>query len=144
MSCGKYTFTIKQGETFYRRIGYKDPYGLPVDLTDYRGLLQIRPNKGSSTIYATLSSSLAPDGTGLNFTPSSQSFSGSTVTTYILPPSSGSIGLTITGYSSSLFSFDTAEGDLFIYSGSGVSTFTDHVAEFKFKLIKSTTINTFV
>ena len=132
MSCGRTTFIINQGETFYRRIVYKDSSGLPIDLTDYHGRLQIRPGAGSSTLYATLSSSIAPDNTGLNFSPKSGSV--------VLPPSSGSIGITISAYSSSLFSFTEAVGDLFIYSGSGATMFSDKILDIKVKLNKSITL----
>lgn len=142
MSCARYTFIINQGETFYRRIVYKDSNGLPVDLTDYSGRLQLRPAAGSSTIYLTLSSSIGSDGSGLNFTPASQSISGTTVTTYTLPTTSGSIGITISAYSSSLLTFTEAVGDLFIYSGSGDTEYRDRVMEIKAKVSKSATSRT--
>lgn len=131
MACGRTTFILKQGETFYRRIVYLDSNNLPVDLTDYHGRLQMRPSAGSTTIYASLSSSLDADGTGLNFTPTSASV--------VLPKSSGSIGMTISAASASAFSFTEAVGDLFVYSGSGASIYSDHVLEIKFKLNKTTT-----
>ena len=73
----------------------------------------IRSNYADNTptTYATLSSSLASDGTGLNF-------SGSNGTT---PLTSGSIGIIISAASSSAFTFDTARYDLEIYSGNTVT-----------------------
>jgi hypothetical protein len=113
MAAGKYTFTIEQGSTVNFEIQYKDSTGTPVDLTGYHGKMMIRSNYADNTptTYATLSSSLAPDGTGLNF-------SGSNGTT---PPTSGSIGIIISAASSSAFTFDTAKYDLEIYSGSTVT-----------------------
>lgn len=110
MSAGKYNFTIEQGATVDFEIEYKDSNNSPVDLTGYTGRMQIKNNFSSSAtvIYTTLSSSLDPDGTGLNF-------SGSSGTK---PPTSGSIGIFISATSSSLFNFTTARYDLEIYSGS--------------------------
>jgi hypothetical protein len=109
MAAGKYTFTIEQGSTVNFEIQYKDSSGNPVDLTGYNGKMMIRSNfaDNTPTTYATLSSSLASDGTGLNFSGSN----GST------PPTSGSIGIYISAASSSAFTFDTAKYDLEIYSG---------------------------
>jgi len=73
--------------------------------------MQIRPTIASSTVYITLSSSLAADGTGLNFSGSN----GST------PPTSGSIGVYISAESSSMLNFDTGVYDLEITSGSFVT-----------------------
>lgn len=111
MSAGRYSFVIEQGATLNLELQYKDASGNPIDLTDYSGRMQIRPAVTSNTVYITLSSSLQPDGTGLNF-------SGSNGTT---PPSSGSIGVYISAASSSALSFDQAVYDLEIYSGSFVS-----------------------
>jgi len=109
MAAGKYSFTIEQGSTVNFEIQYKDSTGTPVNLTGFNGKMMIRSNfaDNSPTTYATLSSSLAADGTGLNF-------SGSNGTT---PPTSGSIGIIISAASSSAFTFDTARYDLEIYSG---------------------------
>lgn len=131
MSCAKYTFVINQGETFYRRIVYKDSNGLPVDLTNYQGRLQLRPTHDSDTIYLTLSSSIGSDNSGLNFTPTSASV--------VLPVTSGSIGITISAYSSSLLSFTEAVGDLFIYSGSGVTEYRDKIMDIRAKVQKRAT-----
>jgi hypothetical protein len=110
MAAGKYSFTIEQGTTVNFEIQYKDSNGNPINLAGYAGKMMIRSNfaDDSPTTYITLSSSLNPDGTGLNF-------SGSNGTT---PPTSGSIGIYISSCTSSLLNFNTALYDLEIYSGS--------------------------
>ena len=125
MPAGRYSFVIEQGATFTVELQYKDGNGTPIDLTGYGGRMQIRPSIASSTIYASLSSSLNPDGTGINF-------SGSNGYT---PPTSGSIGLYISAASSSLLNFDLAVYDLEIYSGSFVS----RILEGQVKLSKEVT-----
>jgi len=125
MPAGRYSFVIEQGATFTVELQYKDGNGTPIDLTGYGGRMQIRPSIASSTIYASLSSSLNPDGTGINFSGSN----GST------PPTSGSIGLYISAASSSLLNFDLAVYDLEIYSGSFVS----RILEGQVKLSKEVT-----
>ena len=113
MAAGKYHLIIEQGATLNLEIQYKDSAGAPVNLTGYSGKMQIRSGYADSnpTTYITLSSSLAADGTGLNF-------SGSNGTT---PPTSGSIGIFISAASSSAFTFDTAKYDLEIMSGNVVT-----------------------
>ena len=113
MAAGKYSFTIEQGTTLDFEIQYKSPNNLPIDLTGYSGKMQIKSNfaDNNPTTYITLSSSLAGDGTGLNFSGSN----GST------PPSSGSIGIYISAASSSAFTFQTARYDLEISSGDTVT-----------------------
>ena len=113
MAAGKYHLIIEQGATLNLEIQYKDSAGTAVNLTGYSGKMQIRSDyaDNSPTTYITLSSSLATDGTGLNF-------SGSNGTT---PPTSGSIGIYISAASSSVFTFDTARYDLEITSGSVVT-----------------------
>jgi hypothetical protein len=125
MSAGRYSFTIEQGSTLNLELQYKDASGTPINLSDYGGRMQIRPTVGSSTIYITLSSSLEPDGTGLNF-------SGSNGQT---PPSSGSIGMYISAVSSSALNFDMGVYDLEIYSGSVVT----RILEGQIKLSKEVT-----
>jgi hypothetical protein len=127
MAAGKYSFTIEQGATFQRELLYKDSSGNPIDLTNYSARMQIRPAPGSATLYITLSSSLSPDGTGLNL----QGLSGTN------PLSSGSIGMTISAVSSSLLNFDEASYDLELYSGS----FVNRLLEGKVKLSKEVTTN---
>jgi hypothetical protein len=104
MAAGKYSFIIEQGSTLNLEVQYKDSNNIPIDLTGYSGKMQIRSNYADNNpiTYITLSSSLASDGTGLNF-------SGSSGT---MPLSSGSIGITISAASSSLFTFDDARYDL--------------------------------
>lgn len=109
MPAGKYSFTIEQGATFQLSLQYKDSNGEPVDLTGYSGRMQIRPSVTSNEVYLTLSSSLNPDGTGLNFSGSGND----------QPPTSGSIGVYIASCTSSLLTFNnTAYYDLELYSGS--------------------------
>jgi len=111
MAAGRYSFTIEQGATLDLELQYRDANGNPINLTDYSGKMQIRESVSSPTAYITLSSSLQPDGTGLNF-------SGSNGTT---PPTSGSIGIYISAVSSSALTFSTGVYDLEIASGSVVT-----------------------
>jgi hypothetical protein len=113
MAAGKYNFTIEQGVTTTLEFQYKDANENPINLTGYSGRMQIKSDYADNdpTTYATISSSLYADGTGLNFSGSN----GST------PPTSGSIGLYISAASSSAFTFETAKYDLEIYSGSVVT-----------------------
>ena len=111
MAAGKYSFTIEQGTTVDFEIQYTDVNGEPVDLTGYSGKMQIKSAFADDkpVVYATLSSSLLPDGTGLNF-------SGSSGT---LPPTSGSIGIYIASCTSYLFTFHKGKYDLELSIGSG-------------------------
>lgn len=113
MAAGNYSFTIEQGTTVNFEIQYTDSGSNPINLTGYSGKMQIKSNfaDDNPVTYATLSSSLAPDGTGLNF-------SGSTG---IKPPTSGSIGIFVSAASSSAFNFTKARYDLEITSGSVVT-----------------------
>jgi hypothetical protein len=106
MSAGKYSFVIEQGATLSFELQYKDGTGQPISLSGYSGRMQIRPTVDSSDVYLTLSSSLNPDGTGLNFSGSNGA----------IPPASGSIGVYISSTTSSLLSFNQAVYDLEIYS----------------------------
>jgi len=112
MAAGKYSFTIEQGTTVDFEIQYTDANDLPIDLTGYSGRMQIKSAFANDKpiTYATLSSSLASDGTGLNFSGSSGNN----------PPTSGSIGIYISAASSSAFTFLKAKYDLEITSGSTV------------------------
>ena len=125
MAAGRYSFVIEQGSTLNLELQYKDSSGNPINLTNYNGRMQIRPSVASSTVYISLSNSLQPDGTGLNFSGSNNS----------TPPTSGSIGIYISAASSSALSFDTAVYDLEIYSGSYVS----RILEGQVKLSKEVT-----
>jgi hypothetical protein len=113
MAAGKYSFVIEQRSTVNFELQYKDSGSTPVYLAGYSGKMMIRSNYADQNpiTYAVLSSSLAADGTGLNFSGSN----GST------PPTSGSIGIYISAVSSSNFTFTTARYDLEITSGSIVT-----------------------
>jgi hypothetical protein len=111
MAAGRYSFVIEQGATLSLELQYKDSLGNPINLTGCGGKMQIRPSISSPTASITLSSSLAADGTGLNF-------NGSNGTT---PTTSGSIGVFISAASSSMLDFNTGVYDLEITSGSFVT-----------------------
>ena len=133
MAAGKYSFVIEQGSTTNFEIQYKDSSNTPVDLTGYTGRMQIASDYSSvpnRTVYLTLSSSLNPDGTGLNFSGSN----GST------PPTSGSIGIYIAACTSSLLTFTTAKYDLEIYSGSGACPLTVRLLEGQISLSNQVTV----
>lgn len=127
MAAGKYSFIIEQGSTLNFEIQYKDSTGTPINLTGYSGKMQIRSDYADNnpTTYITLSSSLANDGTGLNF-------SGSNGTT---PVSSGSVAIVISAASSSLFTFDNAKYDLELTNGNVVT----RILEGNIKLNKEVT-----
>ena len=131
MSAGRYSFVIEQGATTNFEIQYKDSNNSPIDLTGYSGRLQIRSTyaQNSGELFLTLSSSLNPDGTGLNF-------SGSNGTT---PPTSGSIGIYIASCTSSALTFNEALYDLEIYSGSGDCPYTVRLLEGNVRLSKEVT-----
>ena len=112
MAAGIHNFKIEQGTTVDFEVQYKDANLVPIDLTDFSGRMQIRSTYADNQpiTYITLSSSLAPDGTGLNF-------SGSAARG-LKPPTSGAIGIYILAESSSAFNFPKAKYDLELYSGS--------------------------
>jgi len=116
MAAGRYNFKIEQGSTVDFTINYTDSAGVAIDLTDYEARMDIRPSAGSSTLYATLSSSLAADGTGINMTPPV------TYGNLSLPKASGSLRIYISAGSSSAFDFKSAQYDLEVYSGSTPTT----------------------
>ena len=127
MAAGNYTFTIEQGATTDFQIDWKDSNGDPVDLTYYQARMQIRSTYGSSgTLYATLSSSMDSDGTGLNVSGSYSAY----------PPTSGSIGVIISAASSSNFTFSEGVYDLEMVSGSTVT----RLLQGKVKVSKEVTI----
>lgn len=113
MAAGKYSFIIEQGSTLNFEIQYKDSNSNPIDLTGYGAKMQIKSDyaDNSPVTYITLSSSLAPDGTGLNLNGGNGD----------KPLSSGSIGIIISAVSTSLFTFDTAKYDLELINGSVVT-----------------------
>lgn len=104
MAAGVYNFIIEQGTTVDFKIQYKDSTGTPINLSEYGGAMQIRSNFADNNpkTFLTLTDTLNPDGTGLNFE------SGSL----------GYIGVYIASCISSLLNFNTARYDLEIYSGS--------------------------
>jgi hypothetical protein len=112
MAAGKYSFVIEQGVTTIFEVQYKDANNNPVNLSGYSGRMQIKSNyaDNSPITYATISSSLHADGTGLNFSGSNN----------VTSPASGAIGVYISATTSSAFTFDQAKYDLEIYSGSVV------------------------
>lgn len=105
MSAGRYPLYIEQGASLDFEVQYLDSEGNPVDLSGYSARMQIRPSTDSSTVYVTLSSSLQPDGTGLNLSGSHS----------LKPPTSGSIGVFISSCTSSLFTFNDAVYDLELF-----------------------------
>lgn len=107
MAAGKYTFTIEQGTTVKFGIQYLDPTGVPFDLTDCSARMQIRSDFADkkNVLYATLSSSIDNDGTGLDFA----GINGDA------PLNSGSIGVYISAAKTETFNFDEAIYDLEIY-----------------------------
>ena len=128
MAAGKYSFAIEQGSTVDFEIAYKDSAGEPIDLTDYQARMQIRPSKGSETVYITLSSSFATDGTGLHMSGSGD----------VNPPTSGTIGIYIDAASSSAFTFNEAVYDLEIVTGSTYPVVT-RLLEGSIRLIQEVT-----
>ncbi len=124
---GKYNFVIQQGTTVDFEIQWNDINGDPIDLTPYSARMQIRSDYGSSgTLFASLTSTLDSDGTGLNLSGSNSA----------KIPESGSIGLTISAASSSNFTFEEAKYDLEMVSGSYVT----RLLEGKVKLRKEVTV----
>ena len=111
MAAGKYSFTIEQGATTNFEIQYKDSGSTPINLPGYSAKMQLRTAVDNTTALLTLSSSLQPDGTGLNL-------SGSNGNKTLL---SGSIGVIISAFTSSVLNFDTAVYDLELMSGSVVT-----------------------
>lgn len=114
MAAGRYLLTIEQGTTTDLLLEWKDSNGEPVDLTGYIARMQIRPSVDSSTKYLDITSVTASDGTGLNLTPQSGSFT--------LPKTSGSIGLFISAQTSSNLSFSEGVYDIELQSSTGVVT----------------------
>ena len=119
MSAGTYNFTIEQGTTVNFQFEYTDDNDAPINLTSYSGKMQIKSNFANDkpVTYATLSSSLFPDGTGLDFR--GMSGTGST--------SQGHIGVFISAATSSLFTFAKARYDLELYTGDRVSRMIEGV-----------------
>jgi len=137
MAAGRYTFTVEQGSTTDFEVQYTDSSSNPVDLSGYTARMQLRPKLGSNTLYLALSSSLSPDGTGLNLSGSRQA------TGYPKPLSSGSIGVYISATSSSNLSFSEAVYDLEIASGSSATVHVTRILEGKIRLSKGITLGSY-
>lgn len=133
MAAGKYNFTIEQGTTLDLEIAYKDSNSTPIDLTDYNGRMQIKDKIGGSNTYITLSSSLGPCGTGLNFSGSNS----------LNPPTSGTISIFISAISSSQLDFNKAVYDLEIVSGSGNCAVVTRLLQGTVTLDKEVTTGTY-
>jgi hypothetical protein len=132
MAAGKYNFTIEQGATVDFAVNYKDSNSNPINLSGYQARMQLRPEKGSNTLYLTLSSSLDSTYTGLNLSGSG----GSAAST---PLSSGSIGIYISAVTSSLLNFESAFYDLELVTGSGNTATVTRVLEGTITLNKEVT-----
>jgi hypothetical protein len=50
MSAGRYDITLEQGATFDLPLTYRDPAGIPVDLTGYSARMQIREAPDSAVL----------------------------------------------------------------------------------------------
>ena len=125
MAAGRYSFIIEQGATTNFQINWNDETGSAVDLSGYHARMQIRPQIEASDVYISLSSSLSPDGTGIHLSGSND----------ITPVQSGSIGIYISAYSSSLLNFGEAYYDLELVNGNVVT----RLLEGKVKLSKNVT-----
>ena len=124
MAAGKYSFTIEQGSTVKIPLIYKDNQGVPVNLTQYSSKMQIRDSYGSTPPIITLTSTLNPDGTGLNMSNAV----------------SGGITIYIASCTSSMFNFVDAVYDLDIISGSGNCPIVNRILEGKVRLSKEVTV----
>lgn len=124
----RYSFTIDQGATKEFTVVYADADNVPVDLTGYTAKMQIRPNPGSEVLYATLSTTISPNGSGLYITglPSNP-----------VPATSGSIGVVMSAALTTNLNFGEASYDLELYNG----TYVIRVIEGKVRLNKEVTKN---
>ena len=122
----RYSFTIDQGSTTQFEVVYADGNNVPIDLTGYTAKMQLRPAPGSETLYATLSTTISPNGSGLYTTglPSNPK-----------PTTSGSIGVFMSAALTTGFTFDECSYDLEITNGS----YVDRVIEGKIKINKEVT-----
>ena len=133
MAAGNYSFTIEQGATTDFELVYRDSNSNPVDLTGYQAKMQLKDSIGGSSTFLTLSSSLTPDGTGLNL-------NGSGGNNASKPLTSGSIGIFISHVTSSNLTFGTAVYDLEIVSGSGNTAVVTRLLQGKINLSKEVTL----
>ena len=136
MAAGNYSFTIEQGSTTDFELVYRDSNSNPVDLTGYQAKMQLKDSIGGSSTFLTLSSSLTPDGTGLNL-------SGSGGNNASKPLTSGSIGIFISHVTSSNLTFGTAVYDLEIVSGSGNTAVVTRLLQGKINLSKEVTLGSY-
>ena len=111
MAAAKYSFTIEQGATLDFQIDWTDESGSAIDLTGFEARMQIRPQVQSDEVFISLSSDLQTDGTGINLNGGNG----------LQPLESGSIGVYISAYSSSLLNFDKAVYDLEMVNGNYVT-----------------------
>ncbi len=110
MAAGRYNFKIEQGSTVDFTINYKDSADTPINLHGYEARMMIK-SQDRQTTYASLSSSIQADGSGIDMNPP-DAFGN------ILPKTSGSLRLYISAATSSAFNFSTAVYDLELYSSS--------------------------
>tara|TARA_Y100001937_G_C7065002_1_gene305606 strand:+ start:186 stop:596 length:411 start_codon:yes stop_codon:yes gene_type:complete len=136
MAAGNYSFTIEQGATTDFELVYRDSNSNPVDLTGYQAKMQLKDSIGGSSTFLTLSSSLTPDGTGLNL-------NGSGGNNASKPLTSGSIGIFISHVTSSNLTFGTAVYDLEIVSGSGNTAVVTRLLQGKINLSKEVTLGSY-
>lgn len=120
MPAGKYSFIVEQGTTHRFSLVKSDNNNTPVNLTGYGARMQIRPDFAdlSTTVYTTVSSSIAEDGTGL-----------------YIAPESGSITVVLSAQVTEGFDFDSGVYDLELYSGS----FVERLLEGKVKISREVT-----
>lgn len=124
MAAGKYSFVIEQGATTNFQINWTNESGSAIDLTGYHARMQLRTSYDNSPLIS-LSSSLKSDGTGINLSGSNG----------VTPLESGSIGIYISAYSSSLLEFGEALYDLELVKGNEVT----RLLEGRVKLSKNVT-----
>lgn len=126
MSAGRYSFVIEQGATLNLNVQWNDSEDNPISLEGCHARMQIRPEIGSSEVLLSLTSSFANAcGSGLNLSGSDG----------LTPVQSGSIGIIISAYSSSLLNFNEAYYDLEVVNGCDVT----RLLEGKVKLSKNVT-----
>ena len=128
MAAGRYSFVIEQGATTNINVQWNDADDTPISLEGCHARMHIRPDINSSDILLSLTSSLNPNTTCLD----GLLLSGSDG---ITPVQSGSIGIVISAYSSSMLNFNEAYYDLEIVNGCEVT----RLLEGKVKLSKNVT-----
>jgi hypothetical protein len=128
MAAGRYSFVIEQGATTNINVQWNDADDTPISLEGCHARMHIRPDINSSDILLSLTSSLNPNTTCLD----GLLLSGSDGITLV---QSGSIGIVISAYSSSILNFNEAYYDLEIVNGCEVT----RLLEGKVKLSKNVT-----